>query len=280
MTKSHSLNQRLISYLVYLLLLLGALIVLTPLAWMISTSLKEESQVFLYPPQLFPNPVVWRNYIDALTVLPFSVYFKNSIIVSSLAIVGAVLSSSLVAYSFARLRWRGRDWVFLLVLATMMLPGQVTIIPQFLIFRKLGWLNTLLPLFVPYWGAGAFFVFLLRQFFTTIPRELDDAALIDGCSLLGIFWRISLPLSKPALAAVAIFAFQWSWNDFFHALVYINSRENWTVALGLAAYRNTFGTTWNLLMAASVATILPLVLVFFFAQRYFIQGVVFTGLKG
>ncbi|MCC9076035.1 carbohydrate ABC transporter permease [Litorilinea aerophila] len=274
------MNRRLVTSLIYFLLVLGAVVVLTPLAWMISTSLKEEGQVFLFPPRLIPDPVVWRNYPEALTVLPFKIYFQNSAIVSLSAIVGAVLSSSLVAFSFARLRWQGRDWMFLLVLATMMLPGQVTIIPQFLIFRSLGWLDTLLPLIVPYWGAGAFFVFLLRQFFMTIPGELDDAALIDGCSHLGIYWRIILPLSKPALAAVAIFTFQWSWNDFFHALVFLSSRENWTVALGLAAYRNTFGTTWNLLMAASVASILPLVLVFFFAQRYFIQGVVFTGLKG
>lgn len=280
MIRSHRWNQRLISIVVYLLLIAGAVLVLTPLAWMISTSLKEESQVFIFPPRLIPDPIVWSNYPRALTVLPFKIYFANSIIVSAFAILGSVLSSSLVAFSFARLRWWGRDVMFLLVLATMMLPHQVTIIPKFLIFRELGWLNTLLPLIVPYWGAGAFFVFLLRQFFTTIPRELDDAALIDGCSWLGIFWRITLPLAKPALAAVAIFTFQWTWNDFFHALVYINSREKWTVALGLAAYRNTFGTSWNLLMAASVTTILPIVLVFFFAQRYFIQGVVFTGLKG
>lgn len=280
MIRSHRWNQRLISIVVYLLLIAGAVLVLTPLAWMISTSLKEESQVFIFPPRLIPDPIVWSNYPRALTVLPFKIYFANSIIVSAFAILGSVLSSSLVAFSFARLRWWGRDVMFLLVLATMMLPHQVTIIPKFLIFRELGWLNTLLPLIVPYWGAGAFFVFLLRQFFTTIPRELDDAALIDGCSWLGIFWRVTLPLAKPALAAVAIFTFQWTWNDFFHALVYINSREKWTVALGLAAYRNTFGTSWNLLMAASVTTILPIVLVFFFAQRYFIQGVVFTGLKG
>ena len=280
MSIGNRLTQRLGSGFAYLLLLLGAIVIMIPLAWMISTSLKLESQVFLFPPKLFPNPIVWQNYPEALTVLPFAIYFKNSIIVSAFSILGAVLTSGVVAYSFARLRWPGRDWLFLLVLATMMLPTQVTIIPQFVIFRELGWLDTLLALIVPYWTAGAFFVFLLRQFFTTIPADLDEAALIDGCSRIGIMWRILLPLSAPALAAVAIFAFQWSWNDFFHPLVFINSRENWTVALGLAAYRNTFGTTWTLLMAASVASIMPLVLVFFFAQRYFIQGVVFSGVKG
>ena len=280
MTFGNRLTQQITAVLIYGLLLAGAILVMIPLVWMLSTSLKLESQVFLFPPKLIPNPVVWENYPEALTVLPFSTYFQNSGIVSFFAIIGAVLSSSLVAYSFARLRWPGRDWLFLLVLATMMLPTQVTIIPQFVIFRELKLLDTLFALIVPYWAAGAFFVFLLRQFFTTISGELDDAALIDGCSRFGIFWRILLPLSKPALAAVAIFTFQWSWNDFFHPLVYINSRENWTVALGLAAYRNTFGTTWTLLMAASMASILPLMIVFFFAQRYFIQGVVFTGLKG
>lgn len=265
---------------VYLLLIAGSAVILAPLVWMISTSLKEEGVVFILPPQIIPDPIVWSNYPKALTLIPFNLFFRNSAIVTGLSIIGAVLTASVVAYSFARLRWWGRDVLFMVVLATMMLPSQITLIPQFVIFRQLGWLDTFLPLIVPYWGAGAFFVFLLRQFFMTIPSELDDAALIDGCNHFNIFYRIILPLSKPALAAVAIFTFQWTWNDFLHPLIYINHQEGWTVALALGSFRALGGTTWTLLMAAATTTVLPIVVLFFFAQRYFIQGVVFTGVKG
>lgn len=266
----------------YILLSAGALVILIPLTWMLSTSLKDEGQVFKLPIRWIPTPIRWGNYALALTMFDFGQFFTNSFKISALAILGAVLSSSVVAYSLARLRWKGRDVVFLLVLASLMLPHQVTIIPLFVIYRQINWLNTHWPLIAPYWFAGSFFVFLLRQFFMTIPAELDDAALIDGCSKFGIFWRIIFPLAKPAITSVAIFTFQWTWNDFFRPLIFLNQQQKWTVALGLRAFDNMgWGNrSWSQLMAAALTSLLPMVIVFFVMQRYFIQGVVFTGLKG
>lgn len=267
--------------LVYAVLLAGAGVVSLPFLWMLSTSLKDEGAVFVFPPTWLPQPLVWSNYAEALTVLPFALFCRNTLITTLVPIVGALLSCSLAAYAFSRLRWPGRDLCFLLVLATMMLPHQVTMIPRFILFRELGWIDTFLPLIVPPWFAvGAFNVFLLRQFFLTIPLELDDAAKLDGAGYLGIYLRILLPLLKPALAAVAIFTFQFHWNDFLEPLIYLHSQDRFTLALGLRAFQGEYGTEWNLLMAASLVVMLPPLLLFFVAQRYFIQGVVFTGIKG
>jgi ABC-type glycerol-3-phosphate transport system permease component len=269
-----------------LLILPGALLFLAPFLWMVSTSLKDPRYVYLFPPQLIPDPARWANYARAMTRLPFHLYAWNTVQVTALALLGTVLTASLVAYGFARLRFPGRDAWFLVLLSTIMLPGQVTLIPTFLIFKTLGWVDTLLPLWVPYWfGGTAFSVFLLRQFIATIPLELDDAAKIDGCSYFGIYWRIILPLIKPALATVAIFGFLTHWNDFFHPVIYINSREHWTLALGLNFLRRAddtggFFTDMEMLMAATVVIMIPPLLVFFFAQKYFIQGIVVTGVKG
>jgi len=266
---------------VYFILAAGAFLIFIPFVWMISTSLKDEGSVFLFPPKWIPNPVQPENYVQAMTVLPFALFFRNTLITTLVPIVGALLSCSLVAFSFARLRWPGRDVLFLVVLATMMLPEQVTMIPQFIMYRHLNWIDTFLPLIVPpYFAVGAFNIFLLRQFFLTIPLEMDDAAKIDGSSIPGIYWRIVLPLSKPALAAISIFVFQGHWNDFLFPLIYLHSRNNFTLALGLRAFQGQYGTDWNLLMAASLVVMAPLLLLFFFAQRYFIQGVVFSGVKG
>lgn len=264
----------------YIFLTMGAAVILTPLAWMLSTSLKDPALVFRHPPQWIPNPVVWSNYQRGMTIYPFVTFFANTAKITTLSALGAVISSSVVAYSFARLRWSGRDVIFLLVLASMMLPSQVTLIPHFVIYRVLGWYDTHNPLIVPSWFAGSFFVFLLRQYMMTIPRELDDAALIDGCSRFTIFPRIILPLAKAPIASVAIFSMQWSWNDFFGPLIYISSREKWTVALGLRALTTQFYADWTALMAVSTVSLLPIMLIFAFAQKYFIQGVVFTGIKG
>lgn len=262
------------------LLILGVLVTL-PFIWMVSTSLKKPDDIFLFPPEWIPDPIIWSNYPRALGAIPFLTFFTNTAIVTLLSLVGTLGSASVVAYSFARLRWPGRDILFMVVLATMMLPSQVTLIPQFIIFRELGWINTLAPLIVPwFFGGGAFNIFLLRQFFITIPNELDDAALIDGCSFIGIFWRIILPMSKPVLAAVAIFAFQYHWNEFLLPLIYIHSRERYTIALGLRLFQEEYWVDWSGLMAASAIVMLPVLLVFYFAQRYFIQGIVFTGVKG
>lgn len=207
------------------------------------------------------------------------IYFSNTIFIVVLCLLGELIVSSVVAYAFSRLRWRGRDALFIVVLATMMLPRQVTLIPDFLIFRFFGMYDTYWPLVIPSWFGNPFYIFLIRQYFMTISRELDEAALLDGCSKFGVFWRITLPLSVPVLAAVAIFSFQYHWNDFFRPLIFLSDTEKATLALGLRYFQGTYGTEWNSLMAASLVVMLPLIIVFFFAQRIFIQGVVFTGYK-
>ena len=265
---------------VYALLCLGAIGVTIPFIWMVSTSLKDLGQVFLFPPQWIPNPVLWRNYYDALTVVPYGTFFLNTVFITAVSIVGIMLSSSLAAYSFARLRWRGRDALFLVVLATMMLPTQVTLIPQFILFRYLKWIDTFLPLIVPVMFGTGFQVFLMRQFFMTIPVEMDEAARMDGCSILGIYWRIILPLSKPALMTGALFAFRFRWDQFLEPLIFLNTPRNFTIALGLRLFQDQNLTNWNLLMAASCVSMLPVLLIFFFGQRHFIQGVVVSGVKG
>jgi ABC-type glycerol-3-phosphate transport system permease component len=267
--------------LTYLTLGIGGIFVSIPFLWMLSTSLKNEGSVFLYPPQWIPQPLQPQNYIQALTVLPFALFFRNTLITTLTPLIGALFSCSIVAYSFARLRWPGRDLWFLVVLSTLMLPDQVTMIPKFILFRNLDWINTFYPLIVPpFFAVGAFNVFLLRQFFMTISTETDDAAKIDGAGVLTIYWRILLPLSKPALAAVAVFIFKAHWDDFLGPLIYLHSQGMFTLALGLRAFQGEYGTDWNLLMAASLVVMLPVLLLFFFLQRYFIQGIVFTGIKG
>lgn len=279
-TASRSVRRQIGHTFVHATLIVLGFITLIPLFWMISTSLKNDASVFVFPPQWIPDPVVWENYELALfKVMPFGLYFVNTAIITAANIVGKVFSRAVVAFSFARLRWWGRDTLFMVMLATMMLPPQVTLIPQFLIFKSFGWIDTFWPLIVPAFFGGAFYTFLLRQFFMTIPLDLDDAARIDGASTFQIFWSIILPLSKPALAAVAIFTFTATWEDFLTPLIYLHSKEKLTVSLGLAAFRGEYGTNWNLLMAASLVAMLPPLLVFFFAQKYFIQGVVFTGVK-
>jgi ABC-type glycerol-3-phosphate transport system permease component len=278
---SRTVRRRLNGILTHLALLIGVAIIFVPLAWTLSTSLKPSQDVFLYPPKWIPNPVRWQNYVEALTVEPFHIYFLNSAVIAISGVIGRLLSSSLVAYSFARLRWKGRDVLFLVMLSTLMLPSQVTLIPQFILFRLFGWLNTFKPLIVPMFFGGPFFIFMLRQFYMTIPSDLDDAARIDGCSTFGIFWRIILPLSGPALAAVAILVFQWRWNDFFGPLIYLHDKSKFPVPVGLLYFQNEWGGMyWPLLMAASLVCMLPIVILFFVAQRYFIQGIVFTGVKG
>lgn len=267
--------------LVLTVLVIGAVVMMLPLVWMISSSLKLEQRVFEFPPQLIPNPVRFANYVDALTYKPFHIYIRNTLILVGLNEIAILLSASFCAYGFARLRFPGRDAWFGVVLATMMVPGVVLMVPSFVIFSRLKWIDTFLPLTVPYFfGGGAFNIFLLRQFFRTIPEDLADAARIDGCTEYGIYARIMMPLAKPALTTVAIFCFIGTWNDFMGPLLYLNSPDKFTVSRGLAQFRSVMYTRWDLLMAASTAMTLPIVLVFFAAQRYFVQGVVLTGLKG
>jgi multiple sugar transport system permease protein len=254
---------------------------LAPLLWMVSSSFKPELKAFEFPPRLIPDPFRPENYVDALTYKPFDIYLRNTIFLVVLNELAILLASSFCAYGFARIRFAGRDFWFALVLATMMVPYVVMMVPQFVIFSRLHWIDTFLPLTVPYFfGGGAFNIFLLRQFFRTIPEELADAARIDGCSEYIIYARIMMPLAKPALITVAIFTFFGTWNDFLGPLLYLNSPERFTISLGLAGFRGVLRTRWDLLMAASTATTLPVVILFFLAQRYFVQGVVLSGLKG
>ena len=264
-----------------LVLLAGSVGMMLPFLWMVSTALKAEDKVMAFPPQWIPHPVVWRNFIEGWTTLPFALYLKNTCFITGTVIIGVLLTASMAGYSFARLRWRGRDVLFIVTLATMMLPAQVTMIPVYLMFRHLGWLNTFKPLTIGAWlGGGAFNIFLLRQFILTIPLELEDAARIDGCGSFGIYWRIMLPLIKPALAVVAIFTFIGTWNDFMGPLIYLTTPEKLTLALGLQFFQGHYGVTLHYLMAVSLIVMAPCLVLFFLAQKYFISGIALTGIKG
>lgn len=252
---------------------------LVPFLWMVSSALKTEAQIYALPVQWIPHPFQWGNFPAVWTEVPFGRYFLNTAVVTVTSVVGTLLSCTLAAFAFARLRFKGRDTLFFVTLMTMMLPSQVTLIPQFLIFRQFNWINTFWPLIIPAFFGNPFYIFLIRQFLLTIPAELEEAARIDGASTAHIFWRIFVPLARPALVATTIFTFMFHWNDFFGPLVYLNSDHLKTLALGLAAFRGEFTNTWHLLMAASVMTLLPCLVVFFCAQRYFIEGVVMTGIK-
>ena len=283
--EARSRRQRLRQVALHLVLVTGAVVFVMPFVWLLSTSLKPDRLLMVIPPQWVPRPTLWSNYARALEFLPPEthhglMYLWNTVYVSGLTILGVVLSSSLVAYSFARLRWPGRDLFFVVLLSSMMLPGAVTMVPVFLIFKWLGWVDTLRPLWVPAFFGSAFNIFLLRQFFLTIPMELEDAAKIDGAPFWVIYSRIMLPLVKPALAAVVIWTFMGAWNNFMGPLIYISSPEKMPVAYALQLYQSAHGSEYNLLMAAATLVVLPVIALFFFTQRYFIQGVTLTGIKG
>jgi multiple sugar transport system permease protein len=261
------------------LLGLGLFFVL-PFYWLASTSLKADREVFAMPPVWIPAHPQWDNFARAVQYVPFFLFLKNTLVICLLSVAGTLLSSSLVAYSLSRIRWPGRDLVFLLVVATLMLPAQVTMIPVFAIFRALGWVDTILPLVVPHFLGTALYIFMLRQFFMTIPLELSDAARIDGCSEWDIYRRILLPLSRPALATVGLFTFIHAWNDFGGPLLYLNDERKATLSLGLQQFVSQHGAEWALLMAAATLMTLPIIVIFFFAQRTFVQGITLTGIKG
>ncbi|HEU5098383.1 MAG TPA: carbohydrate ABC transporter permease [Roseiflexaceae bacterium] len=274
-------TRRFIKIVVIYALLIGLSIpFLLPFMWMIATSLKQSQDVFTYPPSFFPTSFEWRNYITGWNTLPFNIFLKNSLIVTLANVLGNLISCSLVAYGFARLRGRGRDFLFLLLLATLMIPREVTIVPRFLLFQRVGLVNTLWPLILPAWFGYPFFIFLLRQFFMSIPQDLDEAARIDGASSLRILTSVILPLSKPALATVAVFAFIGNWTNILDPLIYIRSQELYTLALGLNLFRGVNIIQFNLLMAVSLITLLPVLIVFFVSQRLFVQGVTLTGMGG
>jgi multiple sugar transport system permease protein len=278
--------QRLTTHLVLLLL---AVPMCLPLVWMIGTSLKADAQVFpktvpenfsQFLAQWWPNPFRWANYPESLQYVPFAVYLRNTLLLCVLNVIGAVASSAVAAYAFAKLHWRGRNVLFGIVIATMILPGEVRLIPTFALYRGLHLYGTFWPLILPAFFGNAFFIFLLRQFFRTIPDDLCDAARIDGCSEWGIFVRMILPLSKPALATCALFQFLGTWNDFTGPLLYLNDQNKYTLAYGLQQFLGSYGSEWAKLMAAATVFTVPIIILFFLAQRTFIQGIATTGSKG
>ena len=264
----------------HLLLVPLAVVFMLPYFWMISTSLKADRQVFAWPLVWIPEPLMWSNFPDAIQFFPFWSYLRNTLQIAGFNIVGAVLSCTMVAYSFACIPWRGRNVFFLATLATMMLPYQVTMVPLFIVFSKLGWVNSYGPLIVPSFFGSAFFIFLLRQFFMSIPKDLIDAAKIDGASYIRIYAQIVLPLAKPAMFTVALFQFLNSWRDFLGPLIYLGDNKKYTISLGLQYFRLEHDTKWQLLMAASIMLTAPVVVLFFFTQRTFVQGIAMTGIKG
>jgi ABC-type glycerol-3-phosphate transport system permease component len=265
---------------VYVLLILLSITFALPFMWMVSTSLKPQNEVFTYPPSFLPTSFQWQNYIQGWNILPFNTFLANSLFVSIANVIGNLISCSLVAFGFARLRARGKNFLFLLLLATIMIPREVTIVPRFLLFKEVGLVNTLWALILPAWFGYPFFVFLLRQFFMSIPLDLDEAARIDGASTWQILWRIILPLSGPALATVAIFSFIGNWGNLLDPLIYIRSTDLYTLALGLNLFRGANFTQFNMLMAVSIMTLIPVLLVFFLSQKLFVQGVQLTGMGG
>jgi multiple sugar transport system permease protein len=280
-SRSAQIRGWLISLAKHLVLVFFGLFFALPLFWMLSTAFKTDPEVLTYPPKWIPNELMWSNFPEAFVFVPFAAYLRNSAIVSTLSVFGTLLSCTLPAYAFARLQWRGRDPLFILVLSTIMLPYQVTMIPLYVIFNKIGWVNTLRPLIVPAFLGNPFFIFLLRQFFSGIPKDLSDSARIDGCTELRILGAIILPLARPALMVVALFQFLNSWNAFLGPLIYLNEERLFTVSLGLALMRSAYGLSrFSLIMAATSLFVIPVIILFFFAQRTFIQGITFTGIKG
>jgi len=278
MSTTHDINK-IGSVFVYLLLILVAVTMLLPFFWMLSTSLMDEMEVYSFPPKFIPDKWLWNNFTEAMTLQPFGRYFLNTAIVSLTVVCGQLIFCSMAAYAFARIKFRWHDKIFAIYLSTMMIPAIVTIIPAFLIINSFGCMNTYWALFTPtlssVWG-----IFLLRQFFLTIPKDLEDAARIDGASEMRIFWTIIMPLSKPALATLAIFSFMTSWKDFLWPLIVTNVTEMRTVEVGISNFSNLYSTDWPHQMAAAVIVLMPIIIVFFLAQRYFVRGITFSGQKG
>jgi multiple sugar transport system permease protein len=257
-----------------------SILFLAPLYWMLISALKTPRELATFPPSLIPHSWVWSNFIDAVNFIPFGLYAFNSLIITLGVTIGAVLSNTLVAYGFSRIRWVGRDALFYVCMATLFLPFPVLIVGLFDIFAGLGWVNTYLPIIVPAFFANPFYIFLMRQFMLTIPRELSDAARVDGASELQTFFRVILPLTKPTVVVVAIFSAVAAWNEFLLPLLYLQDEEKYTLAIGLAFFRSTHDVAFNLLMAASALVVLPVIIVFLLAQRFFVEGITVGGVKG
>jgi multiple sugar transport system permease protein len=277
-----AIRQAIQALLSHLVLIAVAVIFFVPFIWLIVTSLKHETQVFTDPLIWIPDPVMWSNYPDALTTPAFNFLplLRNTLYYVITTTIGTIVSSTMVAYGLARLRFPGRNFLFIVTLATMMMPGIVTLIPTYVLFKWLGWVGSYAPLIVPAFFGSAFNIFLLRQFMMTIPWDLTDAALVDGANDFTILWKIVVPLIKPALLVIAVFNIMYTWNDFFGPLIYLSDSKQYPLVMGLYAFRTRTSIEWNLLMAATLATCFPLIALFFVAQRYFIEGITLTGLKG
>ncbi|MGB8356661.1 MAG: carbohydrate ABC transporter permease [Chthoniobacteraceae bacterium] len=273
--------KQILNLIVFVMIVLLGVVFLAPFAWMVSTSLKPLNETMSLPPRWLPSSIQWRNYPDAIHAMGyFWRYAGNTLFLCVMTVTGTVISSALAAYGFSRVEWRGRDKVFLVLLATMMIPYPVIMVPIFSLFKHLGWIGSFRPLWAPSFFAGAFNVFLLRQFFLGLPKDISEAARIDGCNELQIFGRIILPLCKPALLVVALFQFMATWNDFLGPLIFLTEQKDFTLALGLQSFQSQHGgTAWHHLMAASTLVVLPVVILFFFAQRTFIEGIASTGAK-
>ncbi|MFE5777500.1 carbohydrate ABC transporter permease [Brachybacterium sp. NPDC056505] len=281
---SHRQSKKTRAIVLYTVLILGIVPTVLPLVWLVRSSLMGDQQIFTSPPEWIPDPWLPQNYAEVFSTVPFGRYLLNTIIVEAGVLVGMILSCSLAAFSFSRMHWRGRDLVFGLTISTLLLPYAVTIIPTFWMWQNLGAIDTFVPLIAPafFGGAGmqgAFYIFMLRQFFLNIPYELDEAAYVDGASPWWVWWRVIMPLAKPAVLVVVIFTFVNTWKDFLGPLIYLNSQKNYTLAVGLASFQGAYTGQWGLLMAAATMVLLPVVLLFFLAQKYFVQGVTFTGGK-
>jgi multiple sugar transport system permease protein len=264
------------------ILIIFAAMFIIPFVWLVITSLKPLDQVFTDPLIWIPKPIVWYNYVEALTTpaFPFFMLLRNTLFYVIMTTIGTVISSTIVAYGFARLQFAGRDTLFAITLSTMMLPGIVTLIPTYVLFKTLSWVGSYLPLIVPTFFGAAFNIFLLRQFMMTVPWDLTDAAVVDGAGDFTILWRIMVPLIKPALLVIAVFNIMYIWNDFFGPLIYLSDQSQYPLVMGLYAFKTRFAIKYNLMMAATLATCFPLIALFFVAQRYFIEGITLTGLKG
>ncbi|EMF0068087.1 carbohydrate ABC transporter permease [Enterococcus hirae] len=275
--KRTSVNRQTKKIVSYLLMTAIGIVLITPLLWMVFTSLKPMEEIVRYPPTFFPEKIVWQNYLDTITAFPFWRYARNTLLITVLVVFGNVLSNSFIAYGFAKLDFPGKKLMFALVLSTMMIPGFVTMIPQYVLFSKIGWVGTYLPLIVPSFFGNAFNIFLMRQFYLSINDELIEAAEIDGANHFYIWSRLMLPLTKPVLITIAINSFNAAWNDFLGPLLYIQDQEKYTLQIGLQVFQNQATTQWNYLMAGATLVLIPTILMFFFAQRYFIEGMDLTG---
>ncbi|WP_428210492.1 carbohydrate ABC transporter permease [Enterococcus faecium] len=275
--KKTSVNRQTKKILSYVLMTVIGIILIIPLLWMVFTSLKPMEEIVRYPPTFFPEKIVWENYLDTIAAFPFWRYARNTLFITVLVVIGNVLSNSFIAYGFAKLDFPGKKLMFALVLSTMMIPGFVTMLPQYVLFSKIGWVGTYLPLIVPSFFGNAFNIFLMRQFYLSINNELIEAAEIDGANHLYIWSHLMLPLTKPALITIAINSFNAAWNDFLGPLLYIQDQEKYTLQIGLQVFQNQATTQWNYLMAGATLVLIPTILLFFFAQRYFIEGMDLTG---